>query len=221
MFKKILFGGVALLAIAAIAVIAVLATRAVPLVSEITRGLDFEDVEVKVVGWEDIEIMSFLPVAQLFIGQAVSVEEAEIEIETGEVATDEFSVTLPAGWSQVDEHATDGTIALRLENEDGDFAAVIAVDSPADPDQYIQNFITEHNRLLDLAGFTITTYTTVTARDYSAQAVDADGPGLATRLRGWYDKEAQKVYIVTLTCRLQNLAASQIILEGPSEGTDR
>lgn len=222
--RNIVFSGVALLAIAAIAVIAILVARVLPLISETMDGLDFEGMEVKVVGWEEFKDVSFLmesllPVAQLFIGEAVSVEEAEIEIETGEVATEEFSVTLPPGWSQVDEHSTDGTLALLLENEDGDFATVIAVDSPADPDQYIQDFIAEHNHLLDMAGFTIATYSTITAGGYSAQAVDAEGPGLAVRLRGWYDEEAQKAYIVTLTCRPQNLLASQIILEGPSAGT--
>lgn len=215
--KKLLLGGLAIATVAVTVAIVLLVLKAVPLITGSIDKVDFESIEPEIVGLDDLKLGSFIPIAQLFIGEAVKVETPQAAAEPSQVSTPQFSMTVPAGWAKTRESASGNTFSVLLENADGDFATVMSVASVTNPDQYIQDFISKYKSNVERAGFVTSTYRTATKEGYSAYALDADSSQMAVRVRAWFDNRSQRAYIVVLNARPGSLSASEAILQGPSQ----
>lgn len=212
MSKKILLSLIAAVTILLSVVVALRVSQLASLLSELPEEIDFEEAKIKTVGIGELEIADFLPIVQLFIGKAVSLEEVELPAQPATVTAAELTLTLPAGWDKEDEYTTDDSYAVLLRDKDGNFAT-ISRSTAADPETFLSNIVRRYFNLLELSGFAVIPYTLVMPDGQLAQAIDAQGTNLVVQLRAWVPEDSRQIYLVVLTSRPEDLMVSRQIFE--------
>lgn len=201
-----------LLLAASIGIMVMLGSQLAPLVSDLTGGLEMEELKVKTTGVEEIDIGSLLPLAQIFLGKAVFLEEAPSIVQPTQVTTAELALTLPAGWNLSEEYTITTSYAVLLRDEDGNFAT-ISKSSASDPQEFLGDLVRRYARLIETSGFDVVSYTALMPDGRLIQVIDAQGANLLMEIRGWIAPSTSKVYIVALTTRPEQVQVSEKIFE--------
>ncbi len=176
--------------------------------------VDLEGLSIETTGLDDINLVTLLPLAQIFMGKAVDLEKIELPKATQQTIAG-LSLNLPPGWEIAkDESGQDKTYqaanstVVMAEDKDGNFA-IISKSTVANPGSFLSDTLNQHSNLLEISGFDINAYTMVMPQGQQAQVIDVQQEDLAIQIRGWVS--GSEVYIITLTSHPDDLPVSEQI----------
>lgn len=176
--------------------------------------VDLEGLSTKTTGLEDINLTTLLPLAQIFMGKAIALENIELPKATQQTIAG-LNLNLPPGWEIAKDKAgqdkayqTGNSTVVMAEDKDGNFA-IISKSTVANPESFLSNTLNQHSNLLDISGFDINAYTMVMPQGQQAQTIDVQHEDLAIQIRGWVS--GSEVYIIILTSQPDDLAVSEQI----------
>lgn len=213
--KGIVIGVCLLLLAATVGIMVMLGSQLYPLVSDLKGGLKMEELKVKITGTENIDVASLLPVAQIFLGKAVFLEEAPPVGQSSQVTTSELALTVPSGWTLSKEYTALNSYAVLLRDQDGNFATISKSTAPQsqEPQEFLADMARRYSRLMDISGFEVVSYTALMPDGRQVQAINAQGANIMMEIRGWVAPSTDNIYVVALTSRPQQLVVSEKIFD--------
>lgn len=174
--------------------------------------MNFDEVRSETTGLEDMNLTNLLPLMQVFMGKAVSLESIELPKAT-QAAVAGLNLTLPPGWEVAKDAAgdykayqTSTSTVVMVQDKDGNFA-VISTTQVANPSAFLSTTMSKQASLLELSGFEVNAYTTTMPKGQQAKAVDVLQGDTAIQIRGWVS--GNKAYLITLTSDPQDLAVTE------------
>lgn len=179
------------------------------------QDLDFDDLDAETTGLDDINLINLLPLLQVFMGKAVSLDKIDLPGATQQTVAN-LDLTLPPGWDIAEDESgeaksyeTGNSSVVMVEDKDGNFAVISksTKDDAADAQAFLSNTMNQQAYLLETSGFEVDAYTLTMSQGQEAYAVDVTQADFVIQIRGWIS--GTDVYIINLTSSDEALAVSE------------
>ncbi|MCX5998336.1 MAG: hypothetical protein NTU41_01755 [Chloroflexi bacterium] len=178
------------------------------------KDMDTNDVGVEVTGLEDVNLVTLLPLMEVFMGRAMSMADISFPTST-QVPVETLSLQVPVGWNVVkddtgaDKAYSSGDSSVVVVREQPGSSAAISSSQEADSaaaGKLLSDTMNQQSRLLGIAFGQAASVYTVALPQGQAKAVDVQQGDNAVQVRGW--TSGTQVYVVVLTSTPQNMAVS-------------
>ncbi len=206
--------GLILMVVAAFGLVAGIALQAGNIQSLLDNlnDLNLDNVDATVTGLDDINLSKLLPLLQVFMGRAVSLDKITLPKST-QVTIADVTLDLPPGWQVAGDGAgghkvyqTSQSTVIMVEDQKGNFA-IITRNEASDPQAFVMQTLNQQAYLYETSGFVVDAYTLTTPGGHEAMVIDVDREDLAIQARGWVDGGV--AHIITLTANPADMPVAE------------